>query len=293
MAVKLNIFPVIWKYICNIYRIADAVVDNADRHHIFLLASGIAFNVILFILPAMLVMIYSLQKIVEPTTILTAVGGFVKGILPSGQDSEMLIGQVLDEVRSALSKSSKAGWIGIPALLWVSSTLFTSLRTGLNGVFEMSEPGFFLKYRLKDIALLVLFTFIVVVSSLATTILTLVESVSKNVLPSEIFGIFYNLSAVTASAVISFIFFLFLYYFVPNKKLPPFILWGSTALSTILWEVAKYVFAWYMSNISSYGTLYGVFATAAATALWLYYSSFILLLSGEIMQYWYSIRQGN
>ncbi len=285
----------IWHWLKKAYHVAYAIGDRADHHHIFLLAAGIAFNVILFILPTILVIMFIVGELVDPVVLTHSIQSFIRRMLPVDNSSKTIMRLVVQELQTALTSSGTIGWIGIPSLLWISSTLFSSLRTAVNGVFGIPEPGFFLKYKLKDIALMFMFTVLVLISSLSSAtqalITTVVRSVSESFLPEYFFDFFYNALALGASLVITFLFFLFLYYFIPHRRLPKFVFWCSTIISTLLWEAAKFVFAWYVTNITSYGKIYGVYAVAVVVAIWLYYSSLILLLSGEIAQYWHDIRQ--
>lgn len=284
-----------WQWLKKAYNHAYAVGDRADHHHVFLLAAGITFNIILFILPTVLVIMFIAGELVDPRVLANSIQAFIRRMLPMDSSSKTIMRIIVQELETALKSTSTIGWIGIPSLLWISTTLFSSLRTAVNGIFGIPEPGFFLKYKLKDLTLMFLFTVLVLLSSLSSAtqalIMTLIRSVSESFLPLYFFDFFYNVLAISVSLIITFVFFLFLYYFIPHRRLPRFVFWCSTILSTLLWETAKYVFAWYVTNITSYGKIYGVYAVAVVVAIWLYYSSLILLLSAEIAQYWYDVRQ--
>jgi membrane protein len=51
---------------------------------------------------------------------------------------------------------------------------------------------------------------------------------------------------------------------------------------TILWEVAKQLFAWYILHLGRFSFLYGSVATLAIFLLWIYYTAAIFLFGGEI-----------
>lgn len=292
---RQDILRAVWQKIRAAYNAAYAIADRADHHHIFLLAAGITFNVILFILPTILVIMFVAGTLVEPEIIANSIQSFIRRMLPVDSNSKTIMRIVVVELQAALTSTETIGWIGIPSLLWISTTLFSSLRTAINGIFGIPEPGFFLKYKIKDLALMFLFTVLVLLSSLSsatqTIIMTAVRSVSQNFLPEYFFGFFYKALAMSVSVVITFSFFLFLYYFIPHRRLPRFVFWCSTILSTVLWEIAKYIFALYVTHIPTYGKIYGVYAVAVIVSIWLYYSSLILLLSAEIAQYWNDVRQ--
>ncbi|MBI5468270.1 MAG: YihY/virulence factor BrkB family protein, partial [Deltaproteobacteria bacterium] len=48
---------------------------------------------------------------------------------------------------------------------------------------------------------------------------------------------------------------------------------------TALWELAKQLFAWYVSNFGAYNKFYGSLETLMLLLLWIFYSSNIFLFS--------------
>lgn len=61
----------------------------------------------------------------------------------------------------------------------------------------------------------------------------------------------------------------------------------STAISVGGIEIARYLFAWYISSVSNYGKFYGTYAVIISMAVWIYYSSLIILLAAEVSKFIY------
>ena len=76
--------------------------------------------------------------------------------------------------------------------------------------------------------------------------------------------------------------FFLLYKIVPNKKVSFKSAAQAACFSSILWEVAKQLFGWYVLHIGRFSMVYGSLSTLAIFFLWIYYSSAILLLGGEV-----------
>jgi membrane protein len=53
-------------------------------------------------------------------------------------------------------------------------------------------------------------------------------------------------------------------------------------LATVLWIVASVAFSLYVSNFGSYNETYGAIAGVAVLMLWLYLTSYLVLLGAEI-----------
>ena len=76
---------------------------------------------------------------------------------------------------------------------------------------------------------------------------------------------------------------------MPNNKLPRVVVLLSTAICVVGMELSRIIFAWYISSVSNYGKFYGTYAVVMSMAVWIYYSSLIILLSAEISKYLYDM----
>jgi membrane protein len=56
----------------------------------------------------------------------------------------------------------------------------------------------------------------------------------------------------------------------------------AALFASLLWEMAKQLFGWYVLHLGGFSILYGSLSTLAIFFLWIYYSSVILLLGGEV-----------
>ena len=93
-----------------------------------------------------------------------------------------------------------------------------------------------------------------------------------------------NILVWLTSFAIIFIAFFTLYNFIPNRRLG-FRVASVCALSaSILYEVAKQAFGYYITNFASVGKLYGAYVLVVIVALWIYYSSIIFIVAAEIGQ---------
>lgn len=76
--------------------------------------------------------------------------------------------------------------------------------------------------------------------------------------------------------------FSLLYIAVPNCRVPVHAGFQAGIFSAILFEVAKNIFALFVSNFSSYQLIYGAFAAFPLFLLWIYLSWMIILLGVEV-----------
>lgn len=272
------------------WEIFYAFVDITDRRHIFLLSSGIAFNLLLCTIPLVILVLSIVSGIIDETQTKSTVQQFLVNFLPRNTQASAAIGEVLKELGSVFSYGTLAGWIAGVALLWLSSTLFSSLRTGLNAIFHITTPKFFVLYKLKDMLMTIIAAVVILVVTLLSPLLTLVEQFWVGAIPEQSAGMIFGLTVRVASLISTAIAFLLLYKLVPNKRLPWPIVFMSTGIAVGLWEVARVVFSWYVNGAANFSKFYGGYVALASFALWLYYSAFVFLLSAELGQYIHKLR---
>jgi membrane protein len=75
--------------------------------------------------------------------------------------------------------------------------------------------------------------------------------------------------------------FFLIYKIIPNKKVLFTSALQAAFFAGLLWELAKYLFAWYVLHLARYSLYYGSLSTLAIFVLWVYYSSTILVVGGE------------
>ena len=56
----------------------------------------------------------------------------------------------------------------------------------------------------------------------------------------------------------------------------------GSAVATVLWIAASFGFSFYVSRFGSYEAMYGSLAAVIVLLLWLYLSSYVILLGAEI-----------
>ncbi|TAE30745.1 MAG: YihY/virulence factor BrkB family protein [Candidatus Kapaibacterium sp.] len=280
-------FVPMWK---RIFRTVRRILRRADDHHIYLAASGIAFNILLFLLPTMLVIVFVIGTFMEQASVIALMEDFLLEVLPPDGGLDAAIDIIKIELHSVLKNYQGAGWIGVPILFWVSLTLFSSLRTGLNAVFSFSQKRHFLGSAvLKDSFLLGLFVGAVFMSNVTPRIAASVtEWTTTSVSSSQILK---NAVSFSVTGLIVYMFFVALYSFAPNRLPPLLVVFASAFFCLVFWEIARYGFGWYVKYFASYGKVYGIYGAAVAVAFWVYYSALVILFSGELAQYWYEARR--
>ncbi len=58
----------------------------------------------------------------------------------------------------------------------------------------------------------------------------------------------------------------------------------AAAFSAICWELLKFGFAFYLTRLASYRSIYGGIATLVVVVVWLYYLAIFFVLGAEVAQ---------
>ena len=73
-----------------------------------------------------------------------------------------------------------------------------------------------------------------------------------------------------------------IYKIIPNRKTYFRAALQAALFTSLLWEVAKQSFGWYVLHLGRFSMVYGSLGTLAIFFLWIYYSLVILLMGGEV-----------
>lgn len=75
------------------------------------------------------------------------------------------------------------------------------------------------------------------------------------------------------------------YYVLPAKKVKIKTVIPGSIFFTVFWLLGSWLFSIYINNFGSYNKVYGSIAAFAILMIWLYFTSIIILVGGEINNY--------
>jgi membrane protein len=170
-------------------------------------------------------------------------------------------------------------------LLYGASSMFSQLRRALDRIFGQPtrSPREAVLAALVGRALAAL-TVVVAGGLLLATLIAqvLLQSLSEEWLQwANVSGFAWQLVTDAAAVVVVSVIFLALMKCLPSQ--PPAVrhLWLGTAVSVVLFEIGKWLFAIYISR-SVVASAYGPSSAIVAFIVWIYYSTQILLLGAEV-----------
>ncbi len=262
-------------YIVGIYK-------HADEDHYFLLAAGIAFNVLYCVLPLSLVIFYFFSAALSRGRAVGYVVSYVAASFPIPISAHDVRAWLVGELSKMGHNSTIAGIVGGITLFWLASILFSTLRTSVNIVFHQNAKKNMVFQKLLDFVLIILVLVLLLTSTFLSPVVNLMQRLGSEVLPQWLAAIVNTTVPRFLTLAVSIVLYGVLFWMLPHERLPRKVIYVSAATSVILTEAMRLLFVYYMTHISSIRTLYGTYAFLAGIALWLYYASLAFLIGAEV-----------
>jgi membrane protein len=251
---------------------------SSQEDNVSLLAAGVAFFGFLALFPALIALVTLVGLIADPEQITQQVQSFTVG-LP--QASRQLIS---DQLHALAQSSGGALTIGLVvslvAALWSASSGTSSLVEAVNIAYEEKETRGFVK--LRGIALLL--TVGTVVFLVLTLALIAVVPVVLQAVPLGPLGTVLAQVLRWALLVALIIVGLAVLYRIAPDRNPPKFRWVSvgSVVAALLWLLGSAGFSLYVNLFGNYNKTYGALAGVIVLLLWLFLTSYIVLLGAEI-----------
>jgi membrane protein len=261
---------------------------RSDSDHVFMLAAGIAFNIIISLVPTVLVLLFVLGYVLDSETVVQQLNKSAITFIVSPGYRNDIIETLRQQIDSLVANRGITAVLGFLGLLWSSSALATSIRVGVNKILRCREVRSYFIYKAIDISSIALIGLLVFVSVLIGPVLLVLRKTSDHIGEFlHLYGIEGFITEIVNLATTLLLFWI-IFRYIPYQKLERHIIWIGTLVSTALWAIARYVFSFYLSEFTTFSRVYGAYAFFAAAAFWLYYSSLVFLIGAEVA---YHIKQ--
>ena len=172
--------------------------------------------------------------------------------------------------------------IGLAAMLFAATGVFTELKDSLNTIWEVQpKPGLgileMIRYRFFAFGMVLVIWFLMLVSLIASAALSAVSQYASSYLVGVQLGeSFLSLTLIT-------LLFALIYRILPDVSVAWRDVWFGALTTAIFFVVGKSLFGLYLGH-SSIGISYGAAGSLVIVILWTYYSCLILLFGAEITQ---------
>lgn len=173
--------------------------------------------------------------------------------------------------------------VGLIGSVWTASGGINALIRGLNKAYEEPETRRF--WMLRTISVAAMFVLALVIL-LSMALLVFGQALESRIFP--LLGIpkwwssVWDLLQWIVPLFALFFVFLLLYRISPNRRLSWRSVLPGTVFATVGWIACSLLFSFYVNNFGNYTRTYGSLGGIIILLIWLYLSSMIVLIGGEV-----------
>jgi membrane protein len=260
------------------WQVTRRAFKESSADNVGILAGGIAYAAFLALFPALIAGISLFGLVADPATIAQQAEGVLAALPETAQP--LLRDQIIALTQTPSGALSFSLIVSILLALWSASAGTSSLMTGINIAYDEQESRNF--FKLRGTALLLTLGAIIFV--LITLALVAVVPAALNALQLGTFiNVIVQIVRWALLVVLVVVALAVVYRMAPDRDAPQF-KWTSIGalVAAALWVLASLGFSFYVNNFGSYNKTYGALAGVVVLLLWLYLTSYIILLGAEI-----------
>lgn len=235
-------------------------------------AAALAYYALFSIFPLTLFLAIVVGSILEPAVAQEQVGNALGLFLPD-ETVELL----RSTVSGALRQAGQFGLVALAGLAWASLGLFTNLTSSLDAIFHATINRSMWRQRLLAFLMTLVLIMLIVISFVTSGALQLVSALFVSA-PS----LWLRIGSFFVPFGLTMVIFVLLFRYVPARKVYWDAVWPAAIFGSVGWELSKYGFQWYLSELANFTAVYGGIATVIVLLFWTYLLASILLLSAEL-----------
>lgn len=247
----------------------------------FLLASAVAFNTLLSILPLMILLLIALTHVVDEALLLSTLERLLELLVPEQASA------IVKELTLFLAHRDVIGWVLGITLVFFSSLAFTVLENAMSVIFHHRVK---VRRRPLFVSLLIPFFYILFLA-LGILLVSLMSGALQAMAREsvDLFGYETSLGGVSAfllyllgvAGEILLLTSIYLVMPVGRLSVKHALIGGVTA--GLLWEITRHALVWYFSTLSQIKVVYGSLTTSIVVLLTLEIAALVLLLGAQVI----------
>lgn len=261
-----------------VWEIASTAFKRFFQANGLFLASGLAFDLLLYCIPLLLLTIsilgYTLAGSAEAVARVQEV---VHHALPASEKA------FADNLAAVIANRGLLGLAAFVLFFLFGSTIFGSARIALNTLFGDTVPRSFFRGKLQDFLVMLLAGSVLLVMVGTFSLLALLRgSVEQWPLFGRLIGPGWTIVVAFIGALFSLALFLLMYRYSPSQSLRWKALVIGAAVGAGLFELSKIAFVWYVEFVKVNVAFYGALGSVIFFCFWLYYACMVFLFGAAV-----------
>lgn len=240
------------------------------------LSAQITYYLILAFFPFLLFLINLLSFTTLSNEIL--ITNFI-AFLPN--ETGVLVKDILLQTLQAKSKTLL--FLGMIASLWAASKGISAIIKGLNKSYGVVENRNYVRRNLISLIVTIGITIMIIASITMIVFGKIIGIYVFGLIGAKaLFNIIWSLLRYCIPFTMMLVTFFLIYEYVPNKRLKFNNIMVGTIFTTVGWITTSLLFSFYINNFANYEKIYGSLGGVIALIIWLYISTLIILIGGEL-----------
>ena len=257
------------------------LLHQISQHDLFTLAAALSYYTALSISPLLLIALWILQSLGlgDQEVLLKEISALV------GPQAAEGIKMIMTSANQHPSTGSIAGLIGLGALFVSASAVFGQLQFSFNRIWNVKVPEQtdwmeWLRKRLLSFGMVLGLGFVSVVSLVVDTALSFM---SDHIVAAGFSSVVLGYVESATSFIVFILIFSALFRLLPDVRLRWRDVWAGAVITALLFVLGKEAIGMYLGQ-SSIGAAFGAAGSLVVFLVWVYYSSMILFIGGEVTQ---------
>jgi membrane protein len=254
-------------------------IHQFHENDLFTSAAAMSYFGLMTLFPALLLLLALSNRIAAGNEMVTR----IVEVYPAS--SEFL----RDTIRSLSGIGTGAIITCAIIVLWAGSWVFAIVERALNRIWGTSHRTF-VHGRLLTLGMIGVVGLLLSTSVLITSLLVALQEMAGRLSPRQlenyrllasVGNVFWQVVFALVSLLVTFALFAIVYRFMPNSPVTVADTIPGAVIGGLLWEGAKYLFAWSL-NYFNYEQIYGSVGAVVAVLTWSYVSSLVLLFGAQL-----------
>lgn len=244
-----------------------------NEDHCSLIAAALSYYALLSIFPLMLLLVSEASNFFPTDRLVRAITSFLSADIPiSAGALQNTLRQVI-QLRGALTLASAFGFF------WSAAGVFDMIQLGINRAFRVQRDRPRWRQRLVSLGMVTGVSILFAVSLLLTAGIRL--GIQYHLIERR--DTLIEIGTTVGTFLISIGVFGLLYRHLPYDTRHGWrhIFLGAV-IAAMLLEIAKLIFAWYVTNYALLNLVYGSIGAVIALMLWSYVTAAIMLIGAEV-----------
>jgi membrane protein len=251
-----------------------------DQDNGAVISRSIAYYALFSLFPLLLVLISLGTSFLAAGPTQEGILELVERVIPAATDL------VQDNIEQVLEAQSTVSILALLGLIWSASGVFTAMYRAVNRAWGNPKSQLFWREKFFGLALVFIVGLLLLATTLYSTLISLLQGWRGAFFDWELPAYartpqLWDWLSTLLPPLITAVTFIILYRTIPRNRVAWRDVWLGGLIAGLIWEAARRLYTWYLSNFASHSLIYGSVGAIIGFLLWSYLSAMILLLGAE------------